>query len=63
TEQYQLIYEHPIYPKNLYLDRTPPRHAEYREQVTRKQVELLQERGIWERPARAAAANAEPARD
>ncbi len=23
TEQYQLIYEQPIYPKNLYLERTP----------------------------------------
>ncbi len=23
TEQYQLIYEQPVYPKNLYLDRAP----------------------------------------
>ena len=53
TEQYQLIYEQPIYPKNLYLRRKPYTHAEYREEVTRKQVELLQERGIWARPARA----------
>jgi hypothetical protein len=52
TEQYQLIYEQPIYPKNLYLERTPYTHAEYREQVTRRQVELLQERGIWSPPAR-----------
>jgi hypothetical protein len=53
TEQYQLIYEQPIYPKNLYLRRKPYTHAEYRDHVTRKQVELLQERGIWARPARA----------
>src|SRR6185437_13100066 len=31
TEQYQLIYEQPVYPKNLYLDRMPYTHAEYRE--------------------------------
>ena len=49
TEQYQLIYEQSIYPKNLYLDRRPYTHAEYREQVTQKQVELLQKRGIWSR--------------
>jgi predicted amidohydrolase len=52
TEQYQLIYEQPIYPKNIYLDRPPYRHAEYREHLTRKQVELLQERGAWARPDR-----------
>jgi predicted amidohydrolase len=50
TEQYQLVYEQPIYPKNLYLDRSPFGHAEYREQVTEKQVKLLQDRGIWTRP-------------
>src|SRR5690242_6094841 len=50
TEQYQLIYEQPIYPKNLYLERMPYTHAEYREQVTRRQVEALQERGVWARP-------------
>ena len=38
TEQYQLIYAQAIYPKNLYLDRSPLGHAEYREQVTEKQV-------------------------
>ena len=52
TEQYQLIYERPIYPKNLYLERAPYTHAEYREHVTRKQVGLLQERGVWARPGR-----------
>ena len=54
TEQYQLVYEQPIYPKNLYLERAPYTHAEYREEVTRKQVELLQERGVWARPGRPA---------
>ena len=60
TEQYQLVYEQPIYPKNLYLDRAPYTHAEYREHVTRKQVELLQERGLWARPGRPASAPAPP---
>lgn len=50
TEQYQLIYEPPMYPKNLYLDRAPYRHAEYHERVTRRQVRELQERGIWSGP-------------
>jgi hypothetical protein len=50
TEQYQLIYEQPIYPKNLYLDRKPYSHDEYREQVTRRQVALLHERGVWVAP-------------
>jgi hypothetical protein len=52
TEQYGLIYEQPIYPKNIYLDRSPYRHAEYREHITRKQIELLQERGVWAKPTR-----------
>jgi len=52
TEQYQLIYEQPIYPKNLYLDRVPMKHAEYREKVIEPQIKLLQDRGIWVRPSR-----------
>ena len=50
TEQYQLIYEEPVYPKNLYLDRAPYSHDEYRREVTDKQIELMHERGIWVRP-------------
>ena len=50
TEQYQLIYERPIYPRNLYLDRAPYGHAEYHERVTTKQVRELQDRGIWAKP-------------
>ena len=34
----------------LYLERMPYTHVEYREQVTRRQVDLLQERGVWARP-------------
>ena len=50
TEQYQLIYEEPIYPKNLYLDRAPYTHAEYRREVIDRQIELMHERDVWRRP-------------
>ncbi len=43
TEQYQLIYEEPIYPKNLYLDRAPYTHGEYRREVIDRQIELMHE--------------------
>ena len=50
TEVYQLIYENPIYPKNLYLERPPFKHAEFRREVIDRQIELMVERGIWKRP-------------
>src|SRR6266487_2544568 len=51
TEQYQLIYEQPIYPKNLYLDRAPYTHAEFRREVIDKQIDKLHQLGIWAKPA------------
>lgn len=50
TEMYQIIYDEPIFPKNLYLNREPMKHAEYREKVTDKQIQLLLDRGIWKAP-------------
>jgi hypothetical protein len=50
TEVYQLVYERPIFPKNLYLERAPMTHAESRAQVIDPQIQLLVERGIWRRP-------------
>ena len=50
TELYQMLYEQPIYPKNLYLDREPMKHAEYKEKVIQRQIELMHERGIWAKP-------------
>src|SRR5580704_18671403 len=47
TELYQIVYEKPIYPKNLYLDRPPMNHAEYHEKITKKQIELMHDRNIW----------------
>ncbi len=53
TEIFQLIYEAPIYPKNLYSDRPPFNHAEFRKQVIEKQIQLMLDRGIWAQPRRA----------
>src|SRR4249919_3975371 len=50
TEQYQLIYEEPVYPVNLYLDRAPYTHAEYRREVIDKQINLMHQRDIWVKP-------------
>jgi len=61
TEQYRLIYERPIYPKNLYAERAPYTHAEYREEVLEPQVRLLQERGVYARPDAAEEAAEPPA--
>jgi predicted amidohydrolase len=47
TELYQLLYEQPIYPKNIYLHRPPMKHEEYRREVTEKQIALMHERGVW----------------
>jgi hypothetical protein len=47
TEQYRLIYEEPIYPKNLYAERAPYKHAEYHSEVLERQRELLRERGVY----------------
>lgn len=49
TELYQLLYAQPIYPKNLYLDREPMKHQEYRREVIEKQIELMHARGIWKK--------------
>lgn len=45
-----LIYEEPVYPKNLYLDRAPYTHEEYRREVIDRQIELMHDRDIWRRP-------------
>jgi predicted amidohydrolase len=50
TEQYQLIYERPIYPRNLYLDRPPYNHEEFRREVIEKQIGKLHEMGVWVEP-------------
>ena len=49
AELYQLLYKDPIYPKNLYLNRAPMKHEEYRREVIEKQIALMIERGIWKK--------------
>jgi len=52
TELYQILYEKPIYPKNLYLKREPMKHTEYRQKVIKRQIRLMHNRGIWKKPER-----------
>jgi predicted amidohydrolase len=51
TEMYRVIYEQSIYPPNLYLNRAPFNHAEFRKDVIDKQIDLMVERGIYVRPS------------
>ena len=51
TEMAQIIYEHPIYPKNRYIDHIPGHHAEYKKEVIDLQVALMQKRDIWKAPS------------
>lgn len=51
TEMIQIIYDEPIYPKNLYADREPMQHQEYREKVIKRQIALMHERDIWKKPS------------
>jgi predicted amidohydrolase len=52
TEMYQMVYEQPVYPKNLYLERAPYTHAEYKAEVTDRQIRTMHERDIWVPPER-----------
>ena len=59
TELFQLVYAQPIYPKNLYLDRAPMTHAEFRTEVIDRQIAHMVERGVWRLPSGYGAAGAE----
>jgi hypothetical protein len=39
-------------PKNLYADKIPGHHAEYKREVIDRQVQLMQERGVWKAPTK-----------
>jgi hypothetical protein len=51
TEQYRVIYDEPVYPKNLYAERAPYTHDEYFEGVLRPAIDRLVERGTYARPS------------
>jgi hypothetical protein len=48
TEQYRLIYDRPIYPKNLCLEE-PPRRHEQNDAIVRAQIESMIDRDIFRR--------------
>ena len=50
AELAQIIYEHPLYPKNYYLDREPPKHAEYKTKMIDPNIARMHERDIWKAP-------------
>lgn len=50
TEQYRVIYDREIYPKNLYLERAPYDHDGYRREVIDPQIDKMHDLGIWKRP-------------
>jgi predicted amidohydrolase len=47
TEMIQIIYEQAIYPKNLYAEREPMKHSEYKKKVIDQQITLMIDRGVW----------------
>lgn len=49
TEQYRLIYDQPVFEKNLAIDKPPGRRAE-REENFKASIRRLVDRGIWQRP-------------
>lgn len=51
AELAQIVYEKPIYPKNLYANAIPGKHADYKRDVIDRQIRMMQERGIWKKPA------------
>lgn len=51
TEIAQVIYEKPIYPKNLALEEAPMQQADYLEKVSKAQIKLMHDRDIWKKPA------------
>jgi len=49
TELFQQMYARPIHPKNLWLDQDPLHHDAV-DEIYRKNIESLYERGAWTRP-------------
>jgi hypothetical protein len=62
TEQYRLIYDREIYPRNLCLVEPPRRHAE-NDVIVRAQIEKMVEKGIWKRPSMARAEKEEKVKE
>jgi predicted amidohydrolase len=52
AEMAQIIYEQALYPKNLYMNRVPMQHEEYKREVINKNIQRMFDRDIWKRPSR-----------
>ena len=50
TEQFRCIYEQPVYPKNLGLEKHPGRHADH-DEIRRRVVETMLDKGLYQQPA------------
>lgn len=50
TEQFRCIYEQPIYPKNLGLEKHPGRHADH-DEIRSKVMDMMLAKGIYRRPS------------
>lgn len=59
TEQYKLIYEEPVFEKNLCADRAPLKHAPT-DDIYRDSIRRLQERGVWARSYASTLREADP---
>ena len=49
TEQYRIIYETPIFPRNIYTGQIPGTVRQRRD-ILQRQIQLLVERGTWRHP-------------
>ncbi|WP_082746900.1 nitrilase-related carbon-nitrogen hydrolase [Burkholderia sp. MSMB1826] len=47
SELAQIIYEEPLYPKNIYLDSPQRKHHEYKKEILDKRIQDMIDRGIW----------------
>ncbi len=47
----QLIYQHNIYPKNLYIDQPQGHHDQYKAEIIEPQIQKMIDMGIWKKSA------------
>ena len=51
TEIFKRMYEKPIHPKNMWIDRAPLQHEDH-DKIFRQNIKRLQERGVYTPPAK-----------
>jgi hypothetical protein len=50
TEIFKRMYEKPIHPKNMWIDKEPLQHEDH-DEIFRQNIKKLQERGVYTPPA------------